>query len=213
MPSNCKFLRYHPNLEPSYDFSYLIGAYLTDGSTYTAKRNSVIRLGVQDRDFAEAFGRILASILKRNEIPIQVYHPVSCWTNEKSTLFVVAAGSRALLEYLEGEEYKKTVSDFPFGFLSGFLDGDGSVSYIYVKGHKYWRLIFTFGTKEKELLELVRGILNSYALHVYQGYHHSPIGSSTDLVVYRKAEVRFLAENLSSHILRKQERLEEIKNS
>jgi len=197
---------------PSYELAYLVGAYISDG--YLAETNpghKVLRLAVTDREFAAAFGAVLARLLGRAPIPIQSYQRENQWTGEEYTYFVVAAGREELTRYLESGSYREAVLQYPYGFLSGFLDGDGSVSYSTSKGRRYWRFIFNFDPADGETWSLVKSLLPS-DFHIYEHLKQSAIGPGREMVIYRKGEVRFLAERLNCAIPRKEERLELIRH-
>jgi intein-encoded DNA endonuclease-like protein len=53
--------------KPSSELTYIIGAIFSDGYKYFDNKGYLLRLAVNDKEFAEEFGRCLAKILGRKK--------------------------------------------------------------------------------------------------------------------------------------------------
>ena len=118
-----------PNLSPSPQLSYFLGAYKGDGYAYCDPRNRIFRIGfrVKDRDFAKHAARAVAYVLRRR--------PIRLWTAKgdggaQDVFHVFTAASWTLRSFLRGSLEKLLVValNYPREFLRGIFDAEGFVS-------------------------------------------------------------------------------------
>lgn len=199
-----------PNLEPSYELSYLLGVRYGDSSV----NHKDFQLGVKDKDFAEEFTRCLNKVSGRT---YQVHQPPSC----KGGYFV-SCGLTVLCSYLLLElEYQKPIIEYyPEAFIRGFADSEGSVEV-----HGLVPVRITLCNNNTELLEYIKELLCNY-FNIYSSITESgkntPIGAIIGcikgrLVIKRERQYRLrissrnnmkvFAESIGFSIKRKQERL------
>ncbi len=117
----------HANPNPSPALSYLLGAYLGDGSIRRESRHDGknfiwrMRFDLKDYDFAVAVQDVLAILLERKR-------PYSITKNRRG-YFVIEACSKDLCEILLDTEMQKAIAGlFPSDFLRGMFDAEGTVT-------------------------------------------------------------------------------------
>jgi intein-encoded DNA endonuclease-like protein len=143
---------------PSPELGYVIGAMLGDGCLYFDGGNYLLWLRVNDKEYAEEFGRCLAKILGKKK----PYKPF--WNkNRKQWIVVVCAVQlfklldRPLEELKPYIEYsKETVASF----LRALFDAEGSI-YVKIKGDEKERQLCLYNTDEK-LLSYIQRLLKGY---------------------------------------------------
>jgi intein-encoded DNA endonuclease-like protein len=134
------------------ELAYVIGVILSDGYKYFDSKGYLLRLAVNDREYAEEFGKCLAKVLgKRN-----IYKPF--W-NENLKQWVVKGCSILLYKFLDKplEELKPYIEyskETVASFLRALFDGDGFI-------HKNKRTLKLFNINEK-LLVYVQYLLKEY---------------------------------------------------
>ncbi|MEM2553854.1 MAG: LAGLIDADG family homing endonuclease [Nitrososphaerota archaeon] len=144
------------NDKPSPELAYVIGTKLGDGSIFSYSKHHGIRLKVNDKEFAEEFGRCLAKVLRRKE-------PYKPFWSKKHKQWIVEACSIQLYKFLDRpleelkpniEYSKKTVS----AFLRALFDGEGSM---YVNKEYHSRRLELYNANI-ELLNYTRYLLKEY---------------------------------------------------
>lgn len=199
-----------PNLDPSQELSYLLGAVYSDGSAFSYKGNRQSRtyeiwLRVKDEDFAIEFNRCMCRILrKRKKAP----YPVS---KTKDGFYIAKGYSKLLVEFLNQpiDQHKEIINAYPSFFVRGFADGDGGVA---IKDRDPWKEVlvqFTNSSKPfllylKQLLSNKFGINSDVEIHSEKEgrkYFRLRIGRHTEILRYYK--------HIGFTIRRKQQRLEE----
>ncbi len=122
-----------PNLEPSYELSYLLGVLKGDACLYKSRnrRNKpwfiyMIQLGVRDKEFAEYFLDNLEKIFSRRVKIIQYY-------DDRNKLFYrVAMRSKIFYEWYVSkseDEIFEIGKSYPSAFIKGVFDSEGNLSY------------------------------------------------------------------------------------
>jgi len=138
--------------EPSPELSYIIGVMLGDGFKRFDGKGYLLRLDVNDKEFAEEFGKNLAKVLEKDK-------PYKPFWNEKHKQWIVVARSILLYRFLNSpfkelktyiEYSKNTVS----AFLKALFDGEGSM-------HKSRRKLMLYNTNI-ELLNYAKHLLKKY---------------------------------------------------
>lgn len=118
-----------PNLRPSPQLSYFLGAFKGDGYTYCDTKKRIFRIGfrVKDRDFAAHASRAVAYVLHRPP-----GHP---WTGRgdggrQDVYHIFTVGSWILRSFLRGslDKVLDVALQFPRDFLRGIFDAEGYVS-------------------------------------------------------------------------------------
>jgi len=115
----------YPEISP--DLSYVIGAWLGDGTLAyrKSKHEYIVKLLVKDYDFAKEWGRRLSRALQRS----RPYKPVWDKTNKRwcvrgysKILYLLLFETRRNLSVI-----KEIVSSYPAEAIRGFFDAEGSV--------------------------------------------------------------------------------------
>jgi len=140
---------------PSPELSYIIGVILGDGFKRFDGKGYLLRLAVDDKEFAEEFGKCLAKVLGRK--------PYKPYWNKKPKQWIVAGCSILLYKFLDKpleelkpciEYSKNTIS----AFLRALFDGEGSM---HVNAKYYMRTLRLYNTNE-ELLNYAKYLLKKY---------------------------------------------------
>ncbi len=114
------------NDKPSPELSYIIGVISGDGYKYFDGKGYLLRLAVNDKEFAEAFARNLTKILRKDK-------PYKIFWNGRSKQWIVVGCSIQLFKFLEEkslEELKPYIEynkDCVSSFLKALFDGEGSI--------------------------------------------------------------------------------------
>lgn len=173
------------SFEPSKALSFLMGAFLGDGSfVEDSDYHHFVRLSVRDRDLAEAFNQSVASVLCRRPNRITVT------TNKGRVYFDAKYSSRLLGLFLRQplEKLRLLADYYPAAFLRGLFsaDGCGSVS----AGEKRLRVRVVLTNSNLKLLEMAQAMLQ----------YHFQISSKTYLSRKRGSTWNFLGRTV---VLRK----------
>ena len=195
-----------PNLEPSWELSYILGARYGDMSFCSGR--AVVRLcNVKDEDFAGEFAYCLGKVMNNT---YKVHY--------NGRHFTVATESRVLNEYLILPlEYQKTlIEHYPEAFIRGFFDSEGGT---YGKGKQC--VIKAYNT-DIEILKYIKTLV-----YIYFGIHSTIIEVNKKFLVgmtyyskggrvftkrkrkyvlsiYRLSDKRIFAEQIGFSIYRKQ---------
>lgn len=111
--------QYVPNLQPSSDLAYLIGAYLGDGRT-AGPNDKKVRFKVASREFANSLNELVAKILGRPPKSVKMEEGFYCVDYDSAALYDFLQQSLAnLMPFIDA---------FPNAFLRGFFDAEGYVS-------------------------------------------------------------------------------------
>jgi len=126
-----------PDLEPSPELSYILGARYGDGSV----SDKVVSLETKDKEFAEEFVNALNSVLSR-KLNTHIY---------KRGYYTAKAGSKVLCEYLQLplEEQATQIMYYPAQFVRGFFDSEASAT----------RYLIIVRCSDKALLCFVKSLL------------------------------------------------------
>ena len=197
----------YPNLNPSPELSYLVGAIIGDGNWYKTnssfrKRYSkdyfgyIIRIIVNDRDFAEEVARCLGVLLNKTV-------PVKSFLSSRLKAWRVIVGNHALYNFLSKGCFDEVIERYPREFLRGFFDAEGNAYYQTRKN----RLYLSAGSSNKKYIDLVQKALNYLGIEskVYYkkgNFYHLCIGK-------KENQIRFY-EEVGFTIKRKQEVLEKL---
>jgi len=204
--------------KPSPELGYVIGAMLSDGCLYFDGKNYLylLLLAVNDKEYAEEFGRCLAKVLGKKE-------PYKPFWNKNLKQWVVKESSIQLFEFLnrpfeELKFYIEYSKENVTSFLRALFDGDGSI-YVKIKGERRKRQLYLHNTNEK-LLGYVQYLLKEYfginsTLHLATkkgSIRHFPnkITKTTKDYYYLYVHVRGLLnfyKHIGFTIKRKQQRL------
>jgi len=153
MPSSAN--NYHrPDLTPSRELSYVLGAYYSDAHINTGTEGYYsIYLYSMDREFVEEFDRCICKVLKKKK-----RYPV--YFSKSKNLYGVSGASKLLVNFLKKplEEHKPIIESFPSEFLRALFDGDGTVG-IYPQYNQY---SITLYNTNSELVNYVQELLKEY---------------------------------------------------
>lgn len=147
-----------PNLSPSPQLSYFLGAYLGDGYRYCNPKNRVFRIGfkVKDRDFAKHASRAVAYVLRRR--------PIRPWTAKgdgegQDAFYVFTAASWTLRSFLTGslERLLAVALNYPRDFLRGIFDAEGFVTVS--RERNLMQLHVGIGMSKRTIINVVRRVL------------------------------------------------------
>ncbi|MEM1575497.1 MAG: LAGLIDADG family homing endonuclease [Nitrososphaerota archaeon] len=143
--------------KPSLELAYAIGTKNSDGCLYfNNDRKYSIILAVNDKEFAEEFGKCLAKLLHRKE-------PYKPFWDKKHKQWRVECCSILLYKFLnkpleELKPYIEYSKDCVSAFLRALFDGEGS---IYVSRKRSRRILMLFNTNI-ELLNYAKYLLKKY---------------------------------------------------
>jgi hypothetical protein len=119
------WVSYKPNLTPTPELSYLLGAIIGDGSICEVKGNYVTTLAATDREFVEKVASCIRKVVGRQDS----YPIFQRETRRWNTLYRINAHSKELYKWLkEGwVSHKDVIEQYPNDFLRGFFDAEGGV--------------------------------------------------------------------------------------
>jgi len=147
--------RPEPDLTPSRELAYVIGARLGDGTVTKYGRHYAITLKAKDKDFVETFHQCLAKVSRRK------VHFFQC----KGGYWQTTVYSKPLFSFLKSkniEDYITIIESFPEDFIRGFADAEGSVNI----SKKYHYVRITLDNTDFSLLNTIRKLLlNSFNIH------------------------------------------------
>jgi intein-encoded DNA endonuclease-like protein len=217
-PQNLQKHAHQPNLLPSPELSFVIGAVLSDGclSLNKWKRRTAkqIILIAKDLDFVEAFNQNICHLLNK-----KTYYSIQ---TTKENHFRVATCSSQLYDFLNNDlaQLKPYIEQFPCEFLGALIDGDGSVSmwkphHCCVRVSSVDRDLLSFC---QQLLEDKMGIESKVYSFDRRGTSHGKIGNRTiftkkiiyDLRIHKREALLKLWSSIKLTIKRKQDRLNKI---
>ena len=145
------------SFDSSRDLSFVIGAFLGDGSfVEDSAYHHHVKLAVRDREFADAFNFGVAKVLGRKVNTITVTHDLG------KTYFESKYSCRSLGLFLKWplDQLRPFMNDFPREFLSGLFSADGCAS---VSLRSFGLLASIILTNSRvELLSLVEELLRTY---------------------------------------------------
>ncbi|MHC1623358.1 MAG: LAGLIDADG family homing endonuclease [Candidatus Methanospirareceae archaeon] len=139
--------RLKPNLQPSPELAYLLGALLGDGCCYDKGSSPFVRLSVKEEIFARKVAESLAKIGLRPRIK-----------RGKDGLWSTTAFSVEFCRWYKSLTYDKIreiATQYPLEFLRGFYEAEGGC--YYERGSLYIKI----ANKQRELLEICKTILSS----------------------------------------------------
>jgi len=189
-----------PNLQPTPELSYLLGAYWSDGWLGEPDKRYEIGLAAKDREFVVEFERCLRFVLGRDR-PYKI--------REKKGLYIVEGYSLKLQEFLLNPiKHVDIVKAYPREFLRGLFDGDGGVYAGNKKGTSYPLVFFT--TTDPVVLELAKIALDILGIE-YKVYLSNKRCKRLvyDLRIQKKDSILKFYREVGFTIKRKQETLEE----
>lgn len=152
-----------PNLQPSPELAYLLGATLGDGWVGNSKTkwNGRIVLQATDLEFVQEYTRCLKNILGR-EYPIVKKN----WKDNPrwKPFWRVTAHSCLLAEYLRQplEAFNSLLQTYPGDYLRGFFDAEGSAHQRQQNGRPYW--ILSICNTKKALIDLPNRLLEDIGI-------------------------------------------------
>lgn len=150
-----------PNLTPSPQLSYFLGAFKGDGYDYLDLKKRIYRVGfrVKDRDFLERVSRVVTYVLRRRRI--------SLWTvtgarGAGDLYYVFTVTSWALRKFLRGSlsALLAVALKYPRDFLRGVFDAEGFVSV--GKDGKRLRIYIGMAMSDRRILSTVQRTLIDY---------------------------------------------------
>lgn len=146
--------RPEPDLTPTPELSYLIGARLGDGFVYRSKvwRKYIIALRAKDKDFVEKFRDCLVQVSRRKVCFFQVSE--GYWHTQTN--------SKPLYLWLKSKDvfrYNRIIKQFPAEFIRGVADSEGCV--VILKG-KYNYVYVDIANTDLKLLKCIQTLLWSY---------------------------------------------------
>lgn len=201
---------YHPNLDPSPELSYVIGAVLGDGNL---SKQRLIRLRVTDRDFAEEFARCLRVVLcKDGFIQIRPLFPSkNSFKGYSGKLqYEVRINSVILYSFLSQtqENLRRITDKFPVEFLRGFYDSEGSITI----WHNGGRAHLSLSNMKRDIIEYSQELLCSLDIKSDISVCKIPKSSNSyfRLTVSSKKDVIKFRELVGFSIARKQQVLEKV---
>ena len=142
---------YVPDLIPSPDLAYLIGAYFGDGRT-AGQDDKKVRFKVANREFANSLNELVARILRTIPKAITIEKGFYCANYDSAVLYDFLQESlKTLLPWIE---------KFPEAFLRGLFDAEGYVSAIMDhKRRTISSIVIGLANSNIEYLTLARKIL------------------------------------------------------
>ena len=205
------------DFEPSRQLSFVIGAFLGDGTfVEDSDYHHFVRLSVRDLEFAEAFNHSVAKLLLRKTNKITISR------NNGKVFYDAKYSSRELGLFLKQpiENLRASIDDYPAPFLRGLFSADGGV------GVSIYRRDFSvevaLGNSNLNLLEMTQDVLRS-RFQIHSMIYLSQTKGKTwkygkKIVVLRKnayvlrvqrvLDVRTFAAKIGFAIVRKQEMLD-----
>jgi intein-encoded DNA endonuclease-like protein len=141
--------------KPSPELAYVIGVILSDGYKYFDSKGYLLRLAVNDKEYAEEFGRCLAKVVGKKK-------PYKPFWDENRKQWTVAECSILLFKFLEKpfeklKFYIEYSEETVASFLRAMFDGEGC---IYVKFRRERKLLLH--NTNKELLSYIQYLLKKY---------------------------------------------------
>lgn len=145
----------------SKELSYVIGVLYGDGCVYRSKHQYGIRLGVNDRKFAEEF---------KNSIEKIGLNPSIYKTEEQNkSPYIVSAYSKQFVSWFQGLnliDSKQYYWGFKKQFVKGMYDSDGGL-YIQNGKRSPRRVKVYIGNTNRNLLELIKKALSTLDIPSY----------------------------------------------
>jgi len=202
------------NFVQGYDFGYVLGAILGDGSLYIGKRAEnvvyILTLAARDRDFIEGFCQHYQALTGR-KAKVRSYYKCG------KPFFQTSPANKGLYQLLSpikhGQNYQNLIAlaeEAKKGLLAGVIDSEG-----YVNSEEPCVVVTNEGIA---LLSILQKILSEFTIssNVYvrkqkAGFKiNSQIGR---LEIRRINSLRHLRKLFHLHIHRKERKLSEINNS
>jgi len=190
-----------PNLSPSPELSYIIGAILGDGSVFKSQRHYAIALSVCDYDFIMEFNRCICSILGRKKL----YSVMRDRRRERnySDRYRIRFSSKVLFHFLHNrtiKDFQEIIDKYPAEFVRGFADAEGSVFYKKGKKQNVIRVGLSLANTNYNLLKFLKEVLEK----------HFGIKSYIEpnkLVIWSRENIKKFYKYIGFTIKRKQNRL------
>jgi len=201
---------------PSEELSYLIGAYMGDGSIYRARGNAFLRLGAKDKEFVELFAINTDKLL---------YRRPSVRRTSRG-LYETRVASKSLCNYLERglQRLSPFIEAYPSSFIRGLADSDGSalVTTTRMRGKPWFFVqVVVATTPDLRLLTFVKNILwkhfGLFATIVFKGRPRTRVWNGLlfrskkrvfDLRISRFDHVKRFSTEIGFALRRKQRKLE-----
>jgi len=201
---------------PSEELSYLIGAYMGDGSIYRAGGNAFLRLGAKDKEFVEFFAININKLLHRRP---------SVRLTSKG-LYQTRIASKSLCNYLERGllRLSPSIDAYPSSFIRGLADSDGSalVTTARMRGKPWFFVqVVVATTPDLRLLTFVKKLLwkhfGLFATIVFKGRPQTRVWNGRlfrsrkrvfDLRISRFDDVKRFSTEIGFGLRRKQRKLE-----
>jgi len=197
-----------PNLKPSKELSYLLGAVFGDGWVGKSGRQYQIRLSAVDFSFVTEFRNCIKIILNK-EYPIKRIF-ISKKNPKWSDQYLCIAYSKALFEFLKGKEisnFSKIIEKYPQDFVRGFADAEGCIMFKEGKRLRVTEPIIEITNTNKQLLIYVQKLLERLGIHskIYGPRIH--IGRKLEVLKFykkvnfknkaKKEKLKFFVDNYS----------------
>jgi intein-encoded DNA endonuclease-like protein len=198
--------RLHPNLSPSPELSYVLGAFLGDGSII---RNKIVTLKVADIVFAEKFAECLAKVVGTKPYPLR---------NVENKYWIGYINNKGLAKFLSQNTLQNLipiVEKYPEEFVRGFFDAEGTVS---LGGRKKKQVKIIAYNNNVELIKLIQKLLlkkfdidSSIYIHARAGEKRGNAIANSNcyaLMICRKESVLKFRREIGFSITRKMRKLE-----
>jgi intein-encoded DNA endonuclease-like protein len=143
--------------QPSWDLSFIIGAFLGDGSfVEDSDYHHHVKLAVRDRDFAEAFNLAVGHVLERKTNKLIITHDLG------KVYYESKYSSRPLGLFLNSNlgELSCYADPFPAAFLRGLFSADGCAGIS--NDRNRLRLGIVLGNSDLKLLDLAESMLRKH---------------------------------------------------
>lgn len=154
-----------PNLEPSYELSYLLGVLKGDACIYRTRNGKhydhIIQLAVTDKEFAEYFVEILEKIFCRRVSIIN-------YRDDRNRLFYkVVIRSKLFYEWYKSNiQYfiYEIARKFPNAFVKGVFDSEGNLCYFQTKYKEkiYLNPVVRLCSSDRDLIETIQKWIITY---------------------------------------------------
>lgn len=190
--------RPEPDLTPSSELAYVVGAVLGDGTVSKGCRSYNIRLAVKDQDFVCEFRKCLLKVAKRK---------VSLFFRGKENLWIATTSCKHLYLYFKRGNFEDVSKNFPADFICGFADAEGSATI----DERYGYIRISLANTNLSILENIREILkNQFTIDskIYRGKKYGRAKKTCYcLQILNQIDVAKFSKSIGFKIQRKAEKL------